>query len=149
MVLAVAVSAIVIILIVTVIVIYSQFQEKPYAPPTPSPVQQTAAPTAAPAPVQAGSTIAASELTSQIAYPSSKASSSATLRTALIAFGFKSVVPVTQNAVGSAQNLLFFSPRVDPQIRSSVTQVVQQIVPDIIVQEKADAAFDITVNLKN
>lgn len=143
---AVAVSAIVLIVAITGVVIYLQFQDRPYTPPS-RPTQQAPAPTAPPQVTQSVSTAEAGELTVQITSSSSTASTAATLRSTLTNFGFQSIVPQTQTTLGSSSNLLFFSSRVSQDIRTSVTQSVKEIVPDIVVQERPDASFDVTVIL--
>lgn len=140
---AVAISAIALIVIVTGIVVYLQFQQKPYVPPPPS-AAQTSAPT--PQISQSSAAIAdAKDLTVQISAPLAAASTAATLRTTLMTYGFKSVVPQTQE--GIAQSMVIFSPRVSQQVRTVVTDDVKKSIPTILIQNKPDATTDITIIL--
>jgi hypothetical protein len=146
MILAVAVSAIIIVAFITGVVIYSQFQERPYKPPV-NPPTPTAAPTTVPLPSPVVGTEAVKDLTVQITAPASQASPAAALRVALIPIGFKSIVPQVQTGLGSAQDLLIFSPTVSTEVRNAVTGIVKNVVPEVLVQERADAAADVVIIL--
>lgn len=142
---AVVISAIALIVIITGVVIYSQFNERPYKPP-PAVAPQASAPTAVPQVIPATIT-EAKDLTAQITSSTTSASTAASLRTALAAYGFKSVVPVIQEGLGATQSFLIFSPKVSQQVRAVVTETVKKSIPTVLVQDKVDATVDITVIL--
>lgn len=144
--LAVAISAIAFIVLVTGIIIYSQFQERPYKPP-PAPRPTAVAPTTIPQVSQPAENQSVADLTVQITGSASQASASAALRSALTPLGFKSIVPQVQAGLGSAQDLLIFSQRVSASVRTTVSDIVKQTLPDVVVQERADSAADIVVIL--
>lgn len=146
MILAVGISAIVLIFIITGGILYYQFANPPYKPP-PTPVAQQ--PTVAPPQVsQVVPSIApVSELTVQITSASQSAVQAGTVKTAFTKYGFKTVTTQNQDTLGTGQGLLIFSSRVDSQTKTSITEDVKNILGDVLIQEKADASFDIVVIL--
>ena len=143
--LAVAISGIVLIFIITGVVLYLQFTTKPYKPPVAPPVTSQV-PVATPTSVKAAP-VDIKSLTAQINSSANAASIAATLRSNFTALGFKSVVPQTQESLGASQNLLIFSSAVTPQTKTAITESVKNVVPDVLVQERADATFDVVVIL--
>jgi len=139
---AVAISVIALIVIIAGGIIFSQFQQKPYTPPPPAPVTQSSAP--APQVSPAAAIPDAKDLTVQITSPAS-ATDAAALRLTLMTYGFKSVVPQTQE--GGTQNLLIFSPKVSPLVKAAVTAEVKKIAPTVVAQDKTDSTTDIIIIL--
>lgn len=85
------------------------------------------------------------DLTVQIV-TSSTSSSTATFRDALTKFGFKSVSLLTQG-VSSSQTLVTFTPDVEAITRNAILEQLRKITTNFTVQEKSDAAFDISIIL--
>ncbi len=144
--LAVVISAIVLIVGITGVVLYFQFSARPYIPPPAEPAPQTAAPTVTPPQnTQPVAMPEAKDLSVQILAPAAQASNSANLRLSFTTLGVKSVVPQTQEVTTPSSNLLVFSSKVPSQVKSAVVTIVQKVIPDVIIQDKPDASFDITV----
>jgi len=151
-VIAIAISAIALIFVVTGVVLYSQFANPPYKPPPVADHPAAAAAVAPPAPttvptVQATGIVDAKDITVQIISASSSAVKAQAIQSAFIPHAFKSVTMQTQDALSTAQGLLIFSPRVSSDIRALVTGDVKKELGDVLVQDKADASFDIVVIL--
>jgi len=134
---------------ITGAVLYSQFANPPYKPPpvnttttqAPPVVVNTSVPTQAPSGTP---TVTAKDLTVQIANALPSTTKADSIKSALDPLGFKFVIIQPQTG-GSSQNLLLFSTNVSPEMRKTVTDSVKKTLGDITVQEKADAAFDVSV----
>ena len=148
MILAVGISVILLILAITGGILYYQFANPPYKPP---PKTQQQAPRSAPtqqvkaenAPIS----VAVGELEVQIVYATSSATKAQEVRTKLASTRFKTVTLQLQNNFDSTQPLLLFSPRVDAQTKTSITTSIQQVLGNVVIQEKDQTAPDISIIL--
>jgi hypothetical protein len=146
MIIAAAISVIVLIFIITGGVLYYQFTTPPYQAPSKQQVPQVA-PTQPVSVEQNPTTVAIDLLTAQITYASSSAKTTQVnlVKAKLDLYGFQTVDVQSQESLNSAQTLVIFSPKVDAETKGKVIQDVQSVLPEAVIQERSDATTDITV----
>lgn len=155
LIMAISISAIVLIFVITGFILYSQFANPPYKP---QPVTAHPAAAAAVAPTTAvvpstpssGQSLTPADpkdLTAQIISATSSAEKATAIQTAFTPHGFKSVTMQTQDTLSTAQGLVIFSPRVGADVRTEVVADAKKVLGDVLIQDKADASFDIVVIL--
>jgi len=150
LVMIIAAAVLFLIVLITGIILYQQFTYKPYvAPAAPSPsatVPAVVKPTVTSV-ITPPATIDVTGLTVQIVSSQATAAKAEAIRNSLIAFGFKSISLQTQENLGSAQNSIILSTKLNPQVKEAVTNAIKKALGDILIQEKSDSSFDIVVIL--